>query len=99
MFSGFIAQKLYEVNVIGKEEVELYQYCLNAFIEIMGFIIIVILGDILFFLKYELRHWQIHQQSSLHIFRKSVGYRLSISHTPSEIVPEKSLLLSESNYR
>ena len=46
MFSGFIAQKLYEVNVIGKEEVELYQYCLNAFIEIMGFIIIVILHSI-----------------------------------------------------
>ena len=46
MFSEFIAQKLYEVNVIGKEEVELYQYCLNAFIEIMGFIIIVILHSI-----------------------------------------------------
>ena len=43
MFREFIAQKLYEVNVIGKEEVELYQYCFNAFIEIMGFIIIVIL--------------------------------------------------------
>ena len=46
MFSEFIAQKLYEVNVIGKEEVELYQYCFNAFIEIMGFIIIVILHSI-----------------------------------------------------
>ena len=46
MFSGFIAHKLYKVNVIGKEEVELYQYFLNAFIEIMGFIIIVILHSI-----------------------------------------------------